>query len=288
MTQKEIKQQITDAFMQNVYIQAAYGLQPGQSFSDVFSLVSFENILFDIISYAIALLSQFMLWHRKQIDEQIATQKTGRLPWYRYMILQYQHGFNLLPGSDKFDNTGATPDQIAASKIIKYAAVVESDDRKKIIIKIAGENNGELQPIDTSYIPAVEHYVDRFKYAGTRVNIINFLPDLLYLTLDIYYNPLVLDGNGRSIRYGNKPVEEAIQSYMKELPFNGELVLAHLIDKLQAVEGVEIPHLLVAKSSWIDTGGGYSTPQPIDVKKVPVSGYFKVPNFDNINYVVSN
>ena len=75
--------------------------------------------------------------------------------------------------------------------------------------------------------------------------------------------------------------------FLKELPFNGELVLAHLVDKLQAVEGVIIPTLLQASSSWIDAAiNNYGTPTVIDIKRIPVSGYYEPANFDNIEYVV--
>jgi hypothetical protein len=97
----------------------------------------------------------------------------------------------------------------------------------------------------------------------------------------------VINADGLSIVNGNKPVEEAIQEYMKELPFNGELVLAHLVDKLQQVEGVKIPHIINAESKIIDVNTGiYLAQQPINVKTVPESGYFTIPNFDNVSYVV--
>jgi hypothetical protein len=71
------------------------------------------------------------------------------------------------------------------------------------------------------------------------------------------------------------------------LPFDGELVLAHLIDKLQKAEGVVIPHLINAESQAIDINTNlYNEAQPIDVKTIPESGYFTIPNFDNISYVV--
>ncbi|MDD2675378.1 MAG: hypothetical protein PHF81_10905 [Flavobacterium sp.] len=74
---------------------------------------------------------------------------------------------------------------------------------------------------------------------------------------------------------------------MKELPFNGELVLAHFIDKLQKAEGVVIPHIINAESQAIDINTNqYLAAEPINVKTVPVSGYFTIPNFDNVSYVV--
>ena len=118
--------------------------------------------------------------------------------------------------------------------------------------------------------------MNEIKDAGVRITVINYLPDVLKLQMKIYRDPLVLDENGQSIITGKKPVEEAIKEYLKNLPFDGELVLAHLVDALQQVEGVRIPHIILAESKWIDAGvndyGGYET---IEVKKIPCFGVFQ-------------
>ncbi len=283
----EIKEDITGAFVENPFIIQAYGLVPGRSFKEQFSKLSLENVLFDIVSFAIWILQELFATHKNEVEALIDNQKAGTPAWYRYKTLQYQKGFDLLPGSDKFNNSGATAEQIAQSKIIKYAAVTESDEPGTIVIKIAGEDNGELQPIPDNEMPAIETYLNEIKWAGTRVRVINYLPDLLRLNLVIYRDPLVLDENGVHIRTGKKPVEEAINNYLKNLPFDGELVLAHLIDAIQQAEGVLIPHLVEASSKWIDSNtGGYGNWQTIDVKKIPESGYFKIETFDTISYVV--
>jgi hypothetical protein len=51
---------------------------------------------------------------------------------------------DLIADTDQFDNTGYTPEQIEASKIIKYAAVTESDAESRLIIKVATENADEV------------------------------------------------------------------------------------------------------------------------------------------------
>lgn len=286
-TRQQIKQEMTASFVANSHIKNAYGLTAGKTFEEEFSLVSFENILFDLVSYSIFLLSQLFDFHKKEVDLEIQDEKRGRLSWYRWMALQFQNGFDLITDSDKFNNGNATIEQIENSKIIKYAAVNDGDAIGRIIIKIAGETDGLLAPITEIQKESVEAYFEEVKFGGTDVTIINFLPDRLFLTLQIYRDPLVIDTNGTSILNGSKPIEEAIQEFMKELPFNGQYSNAALIDKLQKVEGVKIPHLIVAQSSWIDPiAGGYGTPTNIDVKRVPESGYFEIPNFDNITYVV--
>ena len=286
-TYTEIKNSITQSFITNTNIIDRYNLTAGLSFEAQFSLLSIENILFSVIAGVIYTLEQFFGQHKIEVTDQLYNQKSGRLPWYRFMALKFLYGFELLPDSDEFDLLGATAQQIAVAKIIKYSAVNNSDIPGQIVIKIATENEAILSPVTAQQKEAVEAYFERIKWAGTYVTIINYLPDRLFLNIKIQRDPLVIDENGNSILNGGKPVEDAIQSFLKELPFNGELVLAHLIDKLQLVDGVVIPTLLEASSSWIDaTIDDYGIPTVIDIKRIPVSGYFEVTNFNSIEYVV--
>jgi len=285
-TKKDIKNQLTASFISNEKIIAFYGLT-GKTFEEEFSLVSFENTLFEIISYSIYLLEQLFNKHQNEVDEQLYNQKSGRSPWYRFMALQFQYGFALITDSDKYDNTNFTTEQIEASKIIKYAAVVESQDESRMILKIAGEIDDELTPISAEVKASFDAYLMEIRFSGVRITVINYLADKLFLNLRIYRDPLVIDANGMSILQGNYPIQDAINEYMKELPFDGEFIVAHFVDKLQNVSGVKIPHVINIETSWIDPlVDDYGIAIPIDVKAIPVSGYFKVEDFNSIEYVV--
>lgn len=252
------------------------------------SNVAIYRLFAYIIAAAMYVHERLFDAHKKEVDTIIFNQKGGRLPWYRTMALSFQYGFDLIPDTDKFDNTGATAEQIEASKIIKNAAVNESDDESRVIIKIATETDGELAPISAQQRDAVATYFKEIKWAGIKLTIINYLPDLLFLNLLIQRDPLVLDANGMSILNGNYPVNDAIQAYMRLLPFDGEFVIFDFLKYIQAnAEGVIIPTAINIESSFIDPVlAAYGEPVSIAVKRIPESGYFKVDNFDTINYVV--
>lgn len=240
-----------------------------------------------ITAFVIHTLERIFDQHKKEVSEALSELKPHTARWYRNKALAFQYGFDLIEDSDKFDNAGSTEEQIANSKIVKYSAVTESETESRLIVKIATEQGGELQPITAGQKASFEAYMQEIKDAGVKITTINYLPDILKLHMKIYRDPLVLNENGMSILTGEKPVEKAIKEYLKQLPFNGELVLAHLVDALQKVEGVRIPHINLAESKWIDAGvNDYGSFQPIEVKTIPVSGYFKIENFDNISYVV--
>jgi hypothetical protein len=280
-----IKLEMTTAFMANESLAGTYGFTVGASFADEFSIVSFENILFDITSYFMFLLEQIFDTHKKEVDDIIEAKMPHRPSWYRSKAKAFQYGFDLIEDSDKYDNTGYTNDVVEASKIIKYSAVTQNGGQ--LLIKIAAENGGVLAPITAPQKAAFDAYIAEIADCGVKYIVVNKQPDILLLNLQIYRDSLVIDGNGMSILNGNYPVQDGILEYMKELPFNGELVLAHLVDKLQQVEGVRIPHIVNAESQIIDINTNqYLPPQPINVKTVPESGYFTIPNFDNVTYVV--
>jgi len=74
---------------------------------------------------------------------------------------------------------------------------------------------------------------------------------------------------------------------MKLLPFDGEFVIFDFLNYIKNnADGVVTPVAINIESAWIDPLlDDYGTPVSIDVKRIPESGYFKVVNFDNIEYV---
>lgn len=286
-TKFEIKQEMTIPFMANITLAEKYGFTTGDSFEKVFSLVSFENIIFEIMAYCYLLHEQIFDNHKKENQQLLLLQKSGRLSWYRTMALAFQHGFDLVADQDYFFNGNATAEEIENSKIVKYAAVNENSTESRVILKIAGESEGSLSPITLAAYNSFLAYIKEIKWAGVPVTVINYLPDRLFLNLRIYRNSLLIDEQGNSILYGGKPVETAIKNYMKNLPFDGAFVLQDFAIALRQVEGVEIVEIISAESSWIDAQtNDYGEPQIISVKSIPESGYYEVFNFNNISYVV--
>ena len=241
-----------------------------------------------IMSYTIYAFETILDKHYSDVTQKLTEEKAHTARWYRTKALAFQFGFDLIFDTDEFVNTGYTVEQIDNSKIVKYAAVVESEIDSRLIVKIAGETDGELNRLNEQQVTSFKSYMlDHVRDAGVKITVINYEADKLFLNLQINYDPLVLSSNGQHLINANYPVVDAIKAYMKELPFNGELVLAHLVDKLQQVEGVLIPTIMNASTSWIDeNSNSYGDAVGIAVKVIPVSGYFKVESFENISYVV--
>ena len=270
--------------IQNLILQAKAQESALESLNST-SKVAIWRLWVYIIAVAIWSLEKLFDQHRADIDKRLAELKPHTARWYRSKALAFQYGFDLLPDSDKVNNQGHTEKAIEASKIVKYSAVIESKNEGRLIVKIAGEQGEQLQPITDAQKQAFEAYLQEIKDAGVRLSVVNYQPDILHLQMKIVYDPLVLDSNGQSIIHATKPVEKAIKDYLKRLPFNGELVLAHLIGALQQAEGVKIPHLVLAQSKNITSSGEYGAFETIEINKIPTAGYFTIDNFNDITYV---
>ena len=239
--------------------------------------------------------------HDKETNVLIQEQKVPNLRWYRNKALSFQYGFDVEIDTDIFKPTiqvdgvdvEATEEQTEASKLIKYCAVDRKviNNRASLIIKIAGEENGEIVQTYDDVKEALKKWfeVDGAAAAGDVITYINYKGDILSFSVDVYVNPLVLMSDGRHKINLNYPVEDAIKTYLKNLPFNGEFDVQKFEAAILATEGVLKLKTNKVESKWIVPQGGdadgYGLFQPISVYKIPESGYFKVLDFKPlINY----
>lgn len=207
--------------------------------------------------------------HRVEVTGLIDLLKPHSLKWYANKAREFQNGYELVHDEDYYDNSQLTEEQVAASKIVSYSAVVEQS--KALRLKVARIVDGDLGPLTDNQKQSFTEYMARIKDAGVRLIIDSLPPDGLKLSLIVYYNPLVLNPDGNRIDGAViDPVGKAVRNYLLSLPFNGTLVLAYLIDALQQVEGVVIPHLVSAQAQY-----GNFPYTSFDVKYNPDSGYLR-------------
>lgn len=212
-----------------------------------------------IYAFAIWLHEGIFETHKKEIEELIALNKVHTAKWYRGRALLFQFGYDL-GESDVYNNAGVDESLVIASKIVKQASVEEIAGRLKI--KVAKNipsvnellnNEFDLAPLSETEKAAFGQYMGLIKDAGTLLEIISRPPDVLTLVVDVYFDPLVLDGNGARLDGSDDyPVKRAISEFLYNLEFNGELILTKLTDYLQKVEGVEMPVIKSASTRYAD------------------------------------
>lgn len=286
----EIKQQITDEWINNETIQEKYTLVSGQTFEQQFSKVSVENILFSVIVFAIWMFEKLIDQNQSEINQQIANSRIHTLNWYREKALAFMFGYELNE-SDIYDTTGLTDEQIAAAKIIANAAPVKMQGSLRL--KVVKRLGNELAPLSPAELNAFESYMNSVTDAGTYVIPTTNVADDLKLTLDIYYNDQILAGDGSRLDgTANTPVLDAIKDYLKSLRFNGAFIGTKLQDEIQEVQGVNMVKIVGAWSKY----GLYdydTTINPnagkINEVRVADAGYMKLDEANTeINFIAFN
>lgn len=243
------------------------------------------RILFYVMAFCAWSLETLWDAFQKVINDLIAALTPHSPRWYRTKALAFQYGFNLLPESDKYDNAGYTAQEIADSKVVKYAAVneVTIDGKRVLLIKVAGvDNAGNLIPITPLQLAAFTTYMELVRDAGVPLLIYNRVADLLRTEVDVYYNPLLLDASGNRLDgLTGKPVEDEARSYLLQLPFNGEFSNATFIDTIQNAYGVSNRNVFLKSMLRGLPGGAFAS---IPNSFIPEAGYA---NFDvlKINYI---
>lgn len=230
-----------------------------------------------IVASAIWTLEVLFDAHKSNVQDLIEAQKPHTLRWYQQKALSFQYGSDLVAGEDYFDNSLLDADQVAAQLVIAEAAAVENNFL--LTIKVSGETNGELAPVSNDIYDALVYYFSEIKDAGVKLSVINNDPDKMTIKMDVYYNPLVLTSDGNRIDgASDTPVQDAINNYLRNLQFNGEMVLSHLIDYCQAVEGVEIPHVVECLCAKFDNPAFIN----VTVRYEPYAGTLRIYNDTDI------
>lgn len=273
MTIAEIKAQMTADFISNDTVKQLYNLQDGKTFEDQFSTISLENIIFFIVATAMWLNTQLFDQFKIDIQKILRENRAHTPPWYATRAKEFQYGYDLVPYTDQYDNSGLTPEQITTAQVVKFAAAVEASDQSILMIKIATETDGKKQPVTNPQLTAFTAYIGQIKDAGVRITVINQAADDLRLNMDIYYNPLILDDSGRRLDgSGDTTVQDAIREYISSLDFNGLYTNQALVNKLQTVDGVDIAELKQVSSRF----GTNTQFTPINARAIPYAGYYQI------------
>ena len=270
-----INNDLKQAFMQDATLAEKYGFTAGANFADTFSRFSIESIILYIVAASIWTLEKLFDTHTAEVNDYIATMKPHSLRWYVEKAKAFMYGLplpELIAGTDIYDTTGMTDEQIAEKKIVTFAACTEADATLYLKVAKAGP-----APLTTDEKTAFIAYLHEIKDAGVRIDVISENGDYLKLQMIIYYDPLLINANGESKATGNKVVEDAIKSYIENIPFNGEFRKNELVDVIQAVEGVVMIELGTIEHSETGTAGSFDEVIP---NCKPVSGYFKFANAD--------
>lgn len=263
---EEIKEGMTRDWMRDESVARAYGFEAGDLFSERFSRVSVENLLFYIVACAVWVLEKIFDNYRLEVEEYIEGMRPHRARWYRDKALAFMKDKTLKGDTDVYDTDGMTESEIEKAQVVKYAAATESEDASLLTVKVAGETGGVRSCLDAETFRQFGAYMQAIKDAGVRLSLVNLAADILSVEVDVYYDPML---NPERVSGGCR---RRLSDYIANLPFNGEYTNMALIDCLQETEGVKIAELLWARSR----AAGEREDIAINARTRPASGYFTV------------
>lgn len=171
-----------------------------------------------------------LLWDKMKsnIEGSIAKAGAGTAPWIRERILEFQTGDNVI-----YSNGNLVYQNVDVNKRIITRCSITQDGNRVVRAKIAKGVNPT--PLSGAEVSELEYYIDKIRFAGTQINVINLQADRLYIVADIRYDGQYAD----SI---SDDVIAALNAYCSGLSsienFNGIVYVNKVVDAIQAVPGV--------------------------------------------------
>lgn len=228
--------------------------------------------LFYVVAAAIFILEGFFEALKEQVNGIVRRRNIGSPEWYIGLALDFQVGYSLITTDD---NRLIYPVNDPAAKIITRASFKE--DGGELTLKLAKGSIGNLTPLVGEEITQFNSYIERAKIAGTRVNSISLPADTLTIDADIYYQGVF------SQAVMNQRIQEAINVYQLNFPFDGIIYRSAIINILLRIEGV----IDVVINDLVAVQGSETT--PIVREYETEAGYFVFDNDNSsFNLIVSN
>ncbi|HHT9079460.1 hypothetical protein [Flavobacterium psychrophilum] len=272
-TINEIQQSILDAKQTATNLSALEVLTTSEqtlNSANSTSKVSIWRLWVWIFAYALQV-------HERIVERNAQNSRPHTIRWYREQCLNFLDGLALtwLNGQFQYDLTNVTDADVR--KIIDRCAVLESNNGE-LVIKIATDNAGVIEPVTPAQLVRFKAYCQQIKDAGNRIRVINQSADLLKIGLTVYVDPLIIDlqtGKLLSAPGNIFPVKNAITNYLASLEFNGSFVKTFFQDALQKAEGVNLPIIDDLQSQY----AGFNFVL-IAEWRIPEAGYFAVNDVD--------
>lgn len=262
MTQKEIMEEMTTAWMKNKEAARVFGYEVGASFDDVYPKASVIRMLMWVVSGVIALKETMLQEWKEEVRKVAEDTHYGTAGWWVETVKRWQMGDPL----SVIDGKVGYKVENASKRIVTAASVTAMG--RTLMLKVAKGKRGQRAPLTEAERRSLKGYVEEVKPVGLKVVVISGAANRVSLGGTIRYKAELLEEDVRAA------VREAVESSFDGLEFNGTLYEGRLAMALMNVDGVEDVHLAGLKidnTTWEDY-------------VVPSSGYV-VLGEDRLNYV---
>lgn len=215
-------------------------------------------------SLAVAIHVHEVLWDlfREEVEAMIRAAPPGTVAWYQQLALAWQFGDQLAYADYRY----AYPEDDAAKRIVRRASVQERPGGV-LLFKVAKlDGQGDPIPLEEAETVAFVAYLRKVRFAGTEVAVVSQPADALEVRGSVYFDGEVPLAEVRAA------VDAAVEEYLAQLPWNGELSKIRLIDAIQGAKGVTDVSIAVLFATRHTQGS-----QTIGREYIPAAGYFSLP-----------
>ncbi len=221
-----------------------------------------------------SLLDLFMVDIAKVIENRV----NGTPIYYINAVKRYQKGDELQVREDGLAFGYAEVD--TSKQIVKQASYLESSSDvnmdNKLILKLATGESGNLQAIESEEMTLIQSYINRIKFAGTRIEVISRMGDILIPRVSVYYDGAALESEVYDY------IEEQFNIYMQDMPFDSAVYVSDIIAAIRRAKHVRDVYIdgdaTPAQGVFIaqyDIDGVLSAPLKIGRMVHTESGYLK-------------
>jgi hypothetical protein len=251
-TLTEIQNEIKANYIADTTVRTRYSItDPEATYDETFSRFSIESIIIYIVSVAIYAVEFLFAKHGEEVENREDQMRIGTIAWWRNLCKAFQYGYELTYDTETNLYKYADVDEDAL--IIKFAEVREGVGAGvTILVNEADEEGNPIAiPIDSPKRNAFSAYLGKLKIAGMPLTWGSYNPDRLRITLNVVYDPLLLNGTGGLLIGGESTVESAIISYLSTLDYGAGLInKTALLNAIENADGVVDAY--ITGSGWLE------------------------------------
>ena len=168
------------------------------------------------------------------ISTAINSRMIGTPLFYVNALLQYQKGDELTVREDGLAFGYNEIDE--TKRIISQVSYSESSNDvnldNKLILKVAQGEKGHLSPVSGDDLVLITSYLNKIKFAGTRIEVTSSEGDILIPRLSVYYDGAVRETEIYDL------IEEKLNDYMMNIDFDSSTYVSKIIEAIKKAEHV--------------------------------------------------
>lgn len=225
------------------------------------------------------------------ISTAINNRINGTPLYYVNALLQYQKGDELIIREDGLAFGYSEIDE--TKRIISQVSYTESSKDvnldNKLILKVAQGDKGQLSAIPQEEIVLISSYLNKIKFAGTRIEVTSLNGDILVPRLSVYYDGAIQEAEIYTL------IEEKLYEYMMNMNFDSSIYVSKVMEAIRKADHVTDvyideeanPEQGVFIASY-DNDGNLMPAKKIARMTHTVSGYLKESSQDGLEENIPN